>query len=72
MPHYRIYLTDVLGHIKSGDDMICSAKEEAFAEARRRIGPYPRAEVWEGIHRIGFISRGVSVLDGGMKAPLSV
>jgi hypothetical protein len=64
MPHYRIYLTNALGHIKSRDDMICPVKEQALAEARRRIGQYPRAEIWEGTARIGVIGTVVSILDG--------
>jgi hypothetical protein len=66
MPRYRIYLTDVLGRIQSGEDMICSINEQAFTEAHRRIGPYPRAEVWEGDRRLGVVNRGLSVLDGGI------
>ena len=47
MQTYRLYLVGESGHFKAWEKFDCASDDEAIVEARRRMGTYATAELWE-------------------------
>ena len=46
MAIYRLYLVGDGGHFRGWEKFECASDADAIAEARTKMGGYPRAELW--------------------------